>query len=262
MEGTLTGSFNELTMQNGIPLTDEMQLQLSERYGGIDQWGAAIMDPALRGGLGVGGKHPIQVGKAGRIAPRRDAQPDGGSLARGSPTRWVSLPVHTCDRYGARRYSRSLASRHREPSMESSRSRCTERLRRALDRSRRARAPHPAVLRDDRQPRDVQGRLVAGDEDRAHPVGDHPRRAQAVRPGVWDPDAGPPSSTTCLTTSRKATTSPPSTPRRSRSSRICSGRRPSATRCCRCSRRCRRSSASCRRSRMRRRSSSAVTCRT
>ena len=28
MEGTITGSFNELTMQNGIPLTDEMQLQL------------------------------------------------------------------------------------------------------------------------------------------------------------------------------------------------------------------------------------------
>ena len=34
MEGTITGSFNELTMQNGIPLTDEMQLQLAERYGG------------------------------------------------------------------------------------------------------------------------------------------------------------------------------------------------------------------------------------
>lgn len=39
MEGTVTGSFNELTMQNGIPLTDEMQLQLAERYGGIEAWG-------------------------------------------------------------------------------------------------------------------------------------------------------------------------------------------------------------------------------
>ena len=28
LEGTITGSFNELTMQNGIPLSDEMQLQL------------------------------------------------------------------------------------------------------------------------------------------------------------------------------------------------------------------------------------------
>ena len=48
MEGTITGSFNELTMQNGIPLTDEMQLQLSELYGGLDQWGSAIMDPHYR----------------------------------------------------------------------------------------------------------------------------------------------------------------------------------------------------------------------
>ena len=39
MEGTITGSFNELTMQNGIPLTDEMQLQLAERYGGVEAWG-------------------------------------------------------------------------------------------------------------------------------------------------------------------------------------------------------------------------------
>jgi len=34
MEGTITGSFNEMTMMNGIPLTDEMQLQLSERSAG------------------------------------------------------------------------------------------------------------------------------------------------------------------------------------------------------------------------------------
>ncbi len=39
MEGTVTGSFNELTMQNGIPLTDEMQLQLAERYGGSTNGG-------------------------------------------------------------------------------------------------------------------------------------------------------------------------------------------------------------------------------
>jgi arylsulfatase A-like enzyme len=47
MEGTITGSFNELTMQNGIPLTDEMQLQLSERYGGIDAWGGILFGAYL-----------------------------------------------------------------------------------------------------------------------------------------------------------------------------------------------------------------------
>jgi arylsulfatase A-like enzyme len=63
MEGTLTGSFNEMTMQNGIPLTDEMQLQLSERYGGLDQWGAAIMDPHYGAAWAWAGNTPFQWGK-------------------------------------------------------------------------------------------------------------------------------------------------------------------------------------------------------
>ena len=63
MEGTVTGSFNELTMQNGIPLTDEMQLQLSERYGGLDQWGAAIMDPHYSAAWAWAGNTPFQWGK-------------------------------------------------------------------------------------------------------------------------------------------------------------------------------------------------------
>ncbi len=63
MEGTLTGSFNELTMQNGIPLTDEMQVQLSERYGGLEQWGAAIMDPHYGAAWAWAGNTPFQWGK-------------------------------------------------------------------------------------------------------------------------------------------------------------------------------------------------------
>ena len=63
MEGTITGSFNELTMQNGIPLTDEMQLQLSERYGGLDQWGGAIMDPHYSAAWAWAGNTPFKWGK-------------------------------------------------------------------------------------------------------------------------------------------------------------------------------------------------------
>ncbi len=63
MEGTITGSFNELTMQNGIPLTDEIQLQLSELYGGLDQWGAAIMDPHYSAAWAWAGAAPFQWGK-------------------------------------------------------------------------------------------------------------------------------------------------------------------------------------------------------
>ena len=77
IEGTVTGSFNEMTMQNGIPLTDEMQLQLAERFGGLDKWGAPDHGPALRGRVGLGGERAVQVGQAGGLAPGRHPQPDG-----------------------------------------------------------------------------------------------------------------------------------------------------------------------------------------
>ena len=63
MEGTITGSFNELTMQNGIPLSDEMQLQLSERYGGVDAWGGPMMDPHYSAAWAWAGNTPFQWGK-------------------------------------------------------------------------------------------------------------------------------------------------------------------------------------------------------
>ena len=63
MEGTLTGSFNELTMQNGIPLTDEMQLQLAERYGGMDAWGTEIVAPHYGAAWAWAGNTPFQWGK-------------------------------------------------------------------------------------------------------------------------------------------------------------------------------------------------------
>jgi len=63
LEGTITGSFNELTMQNGIPLSDEMQLQLAERYGGIEAWGNQMMDPHYSAAWAWAGNTPFQWGK-------------------------------------------------------------------------------------------------------------------------------------------------------------------------------------------------------
>jgi arylsulfatase len=63
MEGTITGSFNEMTMQNGIPLTDEMQLQLTERYGGVDAWGGELMDPHYGAAWAWAGNTPFKWGK-------------------------------------------------------------------------------------------------------------------------------------------------------------------------------------------------------
>ena len=76
MEGTVTGSFNEMTMQNGIPLTDEAQLQLAERYGGIDAWGSPIMDPHYSAAWAWAGNTPFKWGK------------QVGSHLGGPATRW------------------------------------------------------------------------------------------------------------------------------------------------------------------------------
>jgi arylsulfatase len=63
MEGTLTGSFNETTMQNGIPLTAEQQLALTEEYGGKEVWGTAMVDPHYSAAWAWAGNCPFQWGK-------------------------------------------------------------------------------------------------------------------------------------------------------------------------------------------------------
>ena len=63
MEGTLTGSFNELTMQNGIALTPEQQLSLIDRYGGLDTWGTDAFAPHYASAWAWAGNAPFQWGK-------------------------------------------------------------------------------------------------------------------------------------------------------------------------------------------------------
>ena len=63
LEGTLTGSFNELTMQNGIPLTAQQQLALVEASGGMDNWGGPTTSPHCSAAWAWAGNTPFQWGK-------------------------------------------------------------------------------------------------------------------------------------------------------------------------------------------------------
>ena len=63
LEGTITGSFNELTMQNGIALTAEQQLSLIEQYGGLDAWGTDAYAPHYASAWAWAGNTPFQWGK-------------------------------------------------------------------------------------------------------------------------------------------------------------------------------------------------------
>ncbi len=63
LEGTITGSFNELTMQNGIALTAEQQLSLIGQYGGLDAWGTDAFAPHYASAWAWAGNAPFQWGK-------------------------------------------------------------------------------------------------------------------------------------------------------------------------------------------------------
>ena len=74
MEGTLTGSFNELTFLNGLVLDPEHQMQLIEQYGGIDGWGGVHTAPHIAAAWAHACNAPFQWGKqsASHLGGTRD----------------------------------------------------------------------------------------------------------------------------------------------------------------------------------------------
>jgi arylsulfatase len=63
LEGTTTGSFNELTFLNGVVLDPEQQLELIDRYGGIDALGGDHTAPHVAAAWAWAGNTPFQWGK-------------------------------------------------------------------------------------------------------------------------------------------------------------------------------------------------------
>jgi arylsulfatase len=74
MEGSPTGTFNEFTMMNGIPLTDEQQMQLVLKWGGLDAWGSELMAPHYSAAWAWASNCPFQWGKqvASHLGGTRD----------------------------------------------------------------------------------------------------------------------------------------------------------------------------------------------
>ena len=192
MEGTVTGSFNELTMQNGIPLTDEMQLQLSERYGGMDAWGAEIMAPHYGAAWAWAGNTPFQWGKqvGSHLGGTRNPMvihwpghvPPGARSGRSSRTSSTSR----------RPSSTSPASRRRRPSTASTSNPSTG------SPSRTACATADAPERHTQQYfESVGNRSMYKDgwwlsmRTARIPWVLTPQAIMPYAPGVWDPDADP-----------------------------------------------------------------------
>jgi len=63
LEGTVTGSFNEMTFANGIVLTPQQQASLLEQHGGLDAWGTDAYAPHYAAAWAWAGNAPFQWGK-------------------------------------------------------------------------------------------------------------------------------------------------------------------------------------------------------
>ena len=74
MEGTTTGSFNEMTFLNGVVLDAEHQLKLIDEYGGIDALGSEHTAPHYAAAWAHAGNTPFQWGKqvASHLGGTRD----------------------------------------------------------------------------------------------------------------------------------------------------------------------------------------------
>jgi arylsulfatase len=121
MEGGATGTFNELTMQNGIVLTAEQQPALIDQYGGLETWGTEIMAPHYAAAWAWAGNCPFQWGK--QVASHLGgAQPDGRELAarhrrQGRPAQPLQpRDRHRADDPGGRRHTG--ADRHTQHCFE------------------------------------------------------------------------------------------------------------------------------------------------
>jgi arylsulfatase len=63
MEGTITGSFNEMTFLNGVVLDPEVQLKLIEQYGGLEGLGGEHSAPHFASAWAHANNTPFQWGK-------------------------------------------------------------------------------------------------------------------------------------------------------------------------------------------------------
>ena len=119
MEGTPTGTFNEIISLLGVPLTAEQQLRLITFQGGIKVWGGPSTEPHYASAWGWAGNTPFPWGKqvASHLGGIRCAA--GRLVAKTIKDKAErSQPIHARDRRGAddsgrRRLARRQTGRRR-----------------------------------------------------------------------------------------------------------------------------------------------------
>ena len=184
MEGTVTGSFNEMTFLNGVVLEPEQQLKLiNEQYGGIDAIGGEHTAPHVAAAWAHAGNTPFQWGKqmashlGGTRNPMVVAWPDRlkpDTEMRTQFTHCIDIAPTVLEAAGIPEPTQ-VDGIEQEPMDGTS-------FLYTLDDAKRAGAAHGSVLRVRRLTRDLQGRLVGVREARPDPLGLLARHDEAVRP--------------------------------------------------------------------------------
>ena len=183
MEGTETGSFNEMTTLNGVDVPAKEQLKLIQAYGGIEGWGGPSSQPHFACAWAWAGNTPFQWGKqvASHFGGTRDPMvvswpgriKDKGGL-REQFTHCTDIVPTILDCAGIAP-PKSVDGIEQMPMHGVS-------FANTFDDARGQGPPHPAILRDLRQPRHVQGRLDRLRPAGPDPLGGRPRGAREVRP--------------------------------------------------------------------------------
>ena len=125
LEGTTTGSFNEMTFLNGLVLDAEQQLALIDQYGGIEALGGDHTAPHFAAAWAHACNAPFQWGKQVGQPPRRHPRPDGRRLAGAAQGRRRCARSSPTASTSARPSSRPPASPSPRSSTASRRSRWT-----------------------------------------------------------------------------------------------------------------------------------------
>ncbi len=238
MEGTIDRVVQRDDLPERCPAHPEQQLELIDRYGGVEALGGAETAPTTASAWAWAGNTPFHGASRPAVTRRHRATRWSSPGRNGSTARSeIRSPVHSRDRH---RPDDSRSGRHPGADIgrtASSRSRWTARASSTAFADPDAEERHTvAVLRVDRQPRHLQGRLVGVALDSIAAMGLSPgddaalraRRLRSRRRRV---------ELLLLprTISRRPTTSPRSNPTSWPSSRSCSGARPNATACSRSS---------------------------
>ncbi len=97
MEGTLTGSFNEMTFLNGVVLDAEQQLKLIDEYGGIENIGGIDTAPRYATAWAHAG-NTLPVGEADGQPSRGNTRSDDRRVAEPDRATRLAHAIHALHR--------------------------------------------------------------------------------------------------------------------------------------------------------------------